>query len=73
MLRSRAIVWLIDLGWGCFQESQAGIGTGAVVVEAGVETFKGFLVMKPQDRSSQQGEHLTSAGFLARTRGIFFP
>ena len=29
--------------------------------------------MKPQDGSPQQGEDLTSAGFLARTRGVFFP
>jgi hypothetical protein len=46
---------------------------GAVVVEAGVEALEGFRVVKPQDGTSQQGKHLASAGFLARTRGVFFP
>ena len=49
------------------------MGFGAVVVEAGVEALEGFRVMKPQDGSSQQGEDLTPAGFLARTRGVFLP
>ena len=47
------------------------MGFGAVVVEAGVEALEGFRVVKPQDGTSQQGKHLASAGFLARTRGVF--
>ena len=43
------------------------------MVEAGVETLEGFLVVKSQDGSPQQGKHLASAGFLARTRGVFLP
>ena len=44
-----------------------------MVVETGVEALEGFRVMKPQDGSPQQREDLASAGFLARTRGVFFP
>lgn len=71
--RPRVVVWLIDLGRGCFEEAQGGVGFGAVVVEAGVEAFEGFEVVEPQDGSSQEGEHLAAAGFLARARGVFFP
>ena len=49
------------------------MGFSAVVVEAGVETFEGFGVMETQNGSSQQGEDLASAGFFARTRGVFLP
>ncbi len=45
----RAIVWLIDLRCGSFEEAQGGPGFGAVVVEAGVESREDFRVMKPQD------------------------
>ena len=69
----RAVVWLVDLRWGSFEEAQGGVGFGAVVVEAGVEAFEGFRVMQPQDGSPQQSEDLASAGFLARTRGVFLP
>ena len=41
------------------------------MVEAGVEGFEILLVVKPQDRSPQQGEHLASAGFDASV--VFFP
>ena len=58
---------------GSFEEAQGGVGFGAVVVEAGVEALEGFRGMKPQDGSPQQGENLASAGFLARTRGVFLP
>ena len=43
----RAVVWLIDLWRGGFEEAQGGVGFGAVVVEAGVEALEGFRVMKP--------------------------
>ena len=69
----RAVVWLVDFRWRSFEEAQGGVGFGAVVVEAGIETLEGFFVMKPQDGSPQQGKHLASAGFLARTRGVFLP
>jgi hypothetical protein len=69
----RAVVWLVDLRRGSFEEAQGGVGFGAVVVEAGVEALEGFRVMKPQDGPPQQGEDLASTGFLARTRGVFFP
>jgi hypothetical protein len=69
----RAVVWLADFWRGGFEEAQGGLGFGAVVVEAGVEALEGFRVVKPQDGTSQQGKHLASAGFLARTRGVFFP
>jgi hypothetical protein len=69
----RAVVWLADFWRGGFEEAQGGVGFGAVVVEAGVEVLEGFRVVKPQDGTSQQGKHLASAGFLARTRGVFFP
>ena len=49
------------------------MGFGGVVVEAGVETREGFQVVKPQDGSPQQGEHLAATGFLARARGVFLP
>ncbi|MEY4570744.1 MAG: hypothetical protein RLZZ398_2183, partial [Verrucomicrobiota bacterium] len=42
----RAVVWLIDLRRGSFEEAQGGAGFSAVVVEAGVETFEGFGVME---------------------------
>ena len=71
--RGRAVVWLADFWRGGFEEVQGGVGFGAVVVEAGVEALEGFRVVKPQDSTSQQGKHLASAGFLARTRGVFFP
>ena len=58
---------------GSFEEAQGGVGFGAVVVENGVEALEGFSVMKPQDGSPQQREDLASAGFHARTRGIFLP
>lgn len=64
----RAIVWLIDLRWGSFEETQGGVGSGAVVVEAGVETFEGFGVVEAQDASPQQGEDWASAGFFARAK-----
>ena len=70
---SRAVVWLIDLWRGCFEEAQGGVGFGAVVVEAGVEGLENFRVVKPQDGSPQQGEDLAAAGFFARTRGVFLP
>ena len=70
---NRAVVWLADFWRGVFVEAQGCVGYGAVVVEAGVEAFEGFCVVKPQDGTSQQGKHLASAGFLARTRGVFFP
>ena len=71
--KARAVVWLADFWRGSFEEAQGGVGFGAVVVEAGVEALEGFRVVKPQDGTSQQGKHLASAGFLARTRGVFFP
>jgi hypothetical protein len=43
------------------------------VVEASVEACEGFCVVQPQDDSYQQGEDLAAAGFLARSRGVFFP
>ena len=54
-------------------EAQGGVGFGAVVVETGVEALEGFRVMKPQDGSPQQREDPASAGFRARTRGVFLP
>jgi hypothetical protein len=44
-----------------------------MVVEAAVESLEGLRVVKPKDGSSEQGEDLASAGFLARSRGVFFP
>ena len=72
-IHPRAVVWLADFWRGSFEEAQGGVGFGAVVVEAGVEGLENFRVVKPQDGSPQQGEDLASAGFLARTRGVFFP
>jgi len=72
-VRPRAVVWLIDLGRGSFDKAQGGPGFGAVVVEAGVETLEAFRVVKPEDGPPQQGEHLGSAGFLARARGVLLP
>ena len=42
-------------------------------MEAGVEAVEGFEVMESQDGSAQQGQDLASAGFLARSRGVFLP
>jgi hypothetical protein len=50
---SRAIVWLIDCWWRGFQQAEGGPGFGAVVVKAGVETFKAFHVVESQYGSSQ--------------------
>ena len=69
----RAVVWLIDLGRGSFEQAQGGPGFGAVVVEAGVESLEALRVVKPEDGPPQQGERLGSAGFLARTRGVLLP
>lgn len=42
----------MDMWRGSFEKSQGGPRFGAVVVEAGVETFEGFRVMEPKDRSA---------------------
>ena len=47
----RAVVWLVDLRRGSFEEAQGGVGFGAVVLETGVKALEGFRVMKPQDGS----------------------